>query len=177
MPDVYRILKSSLDKIADAIRAKTGNTGDLTPAQMVEEIESIETGGGNIVETSGSFTPASDTTDYEVSHGLGKIPFMIMVWPARNENISGKHVVGGYTAYMSDSSIDSQIILGNRDALIKLGFFLENGGYTQEPNIEMTVTGNYVKNLSATSFHLTSSGAYPIPAGIEFNWRAFAMND
>lgn len=44
MPDVYRILKSSLNNIADAIRAKTGRTGTMTPAQMVEEIENIETG-------------------------------------------------------------------------------------------------------------------------------------
>lgn len=44
MPDVYRILKSTLDDIADAIRVKTGGSASLTPAQMVTEIESIQTG-------------------------------------------------------------------------------------------------------------------------------------
>lgn len=40
------IKEKTLTDIADAIRAKTGNTDEMTPAQMAEQIESIETGSG-----------------------------------------------------------------------------------------------------------------------------------
>lgn len=44
MANVYRILKSTLDDIADAIRAKTGGSAAMTPAQMVTEIGNISGG-------------------------------------------------------------------------------------------------------------------------------------
>ena len=42
----YLIQSETLDDIADAINAKTGGSSAMTPAEMVTEIESIETGGG-----------------------------------------------------------------------------------------------------------------------------------
>ena len=41
----YIIQGSTLDAIADAINAKTGGSSSMTPAEMVTEIGSIETGG------------------------------------------------------------------------------------------------------------------------------------
>lgn len=43
----YVVEYASLFAIAEAIRAKTGKTANLTLAQMPTEIEGIETGGGN----------------------------------------------------------------------------------------------------------------------------------
>jgi len=40
----YLIQSETLDAIADAINAKTGKSASMTPAEMVTEIESIETG-------------------------------------------------------------------------------------------------------------------------------------
>lgn len=40
------IREKTLTDIADAIRSKTGGTDEMTPAQMVEQIERIETGCG-----------------------------------------------------------------------------------------------------------------------------------
>lgn len=43
----YLIQGETLTAIGDAIRAKTGNTAQLTPAQMATEITGIQTGGGD----------------------------------------------------------------------------------------------------------------------------------
>ena len=170
----YLIQDTTLDAIADAINAKTGGSAAMNPAEMVTEIGSIS-GGGNIVESSGSFTLSSQTTDYEILHGLERTPFLAMVWANENVYVSGRHVLGGYTALLQADTLETSIPLGGTYGLIKLGFYSESGGYTQAPLVETTSTGNYVKNFSSASFHLTSSAAYPIPAGIEFKWRAFAM--
>ena len=43
----YIIEDTTLSNIADAIRSKTGDTTEYTPAEMPAKIESIETGGGS----------------------------------------------------------------------------------------------------------------------------------
>lgn len=48
----YLIQSETLDAIADAINAKTGGSSAMTPAEMVTEIGSIQTGGGD----TGDFT-------------------------------------------------------------------------------------------------------------------------
>jgi len=42
----FLIQSETLDEIADAINAKTGGSSAMTPAEMVTEIGSIQTGGG-----------------------------------------------------------------------------------------------------------------------------------
>ena len=44
----YAIKDTTLTSIGNAIRAKTGSTDLLTPADMVTEISSIASGGGEI---------------------------------------------------------------------------------------------------------------------------------
>ena len=44
----YIIQSETLTNIANAIRAKTGNSGTLTPSQMATEISNISSGGGSI---------------------------------------------------------------------------------------------------------------------------------
>ena len=46
----YLIQDTTLDAIADAINAKTGGAGALTPAQMVTEIGNIPSGGATITD-------------------------------------------------------------------------------------------------------------------------------
>lgn len=43
----YRIAENVLNAIANAINAKTGRTAPMTPVDMVSEIQSIQTGGGD----------------------------------------------------------------------------------------------------------------------------------
>lgn len=70
MANVYRILKSTLDDIADAIRAKTGSSAAMTPAQMVTEIGNIPTGGGGVVKVT-SITLTEELNSYNVLQAMG----------------------------------------------------------------------------------------------------------
>jgi len=64
----YIIQDTSLKNIADAIRAKTGDTDQMTPAQMATEIGNIETGitpaGTKQVSVSQNGTVLEDVYDY-----------------------------------------------------------------------------------------------------------------
>jgi len=46
----YLIQDSTLTDIADAIRAKTGGSSAMTPAEMVTEIAAIPSGGGGVLQ-------------------------------------------------------------------------------------------------------------------------------
>ena len=62
----YRIAENVLDAIANAINAKTGGTSPMTPVEMVLEIQSIQTGGGQDLTPfdaiAGEVTPIADST-------------------------------------------------------------------------------------------------------------------
>ena len=83
----YLIHDSTLEDIADAIRAKTGGSSLIEPEDMPTEIASISGGGGSLPSIiskidGGSFTLASDTitSAYWISHNLGVLPKMVFVW-------------------------------------------------------------------------------------------------
>lgn len=75
----YRIAENVLDAIANAINAKTGHTAPMTPVEMVSEIGTISGGGGVVVST-GTITPASDTVELSLVHNLGTFDVMLYVW-------------------------------------------------------------------------------------------------
>ena len=64
----YLIQSETLDDIADAINAKTGGSSAMTPAEMVTEIESIQTGitptGTKQISITGNGTTTEDVADY-----------------------------------------------------------------------------------------------------------------
>ena len=61
----YIIQDSTLTGIADAIRAKTGGSAAMTPAQMATEIGSIRTGGGGKVLLA-DYTASEDVSAIQV---------------------------------------------------------------------------------------------------------------
>ena len=78
------VLSNLFGDIADAIRAKTGGTGTMKPAEFPAEIAAIETGGvvgDEWIANSGSFeaTGAEDEM-VEVEHGMGQIPDIVIVY-------------------------------------------------------------------------------------------------
>lgn len=114
------IASETLVNIANAIRAKTGRTATMTPAQMVTEIGSIQGGGGASLPSSisaidgGEFTFSSDTNGaYQIMHSLGDVPKGFVIWTdeinvsnaTNNIIIRGLFIVdkssnGGVTSYM-----------------------------------------------------------------------------
>ena len=75
-------LIEKLTAIADAIRSKTGGTGELTLDQMAAVIAGIEAGGG-LAYDMGEFVLDGDTINGEtqyVPHKLGEKPEFVLVW-------------------------------------------------------------------------------------------------
>jgi len=65
---LYSIQDTTLTDIADAIRSKTGKTASMTPAEMVDEIESISGGGSSTLITktiteNGTYSAEDDDAD------------------------------------------------------------------------------------------------------------------
>lgn len=66
-------LIEKLEAIGDAIRAKTGGTELLTLDAMPQEIESIETGGGDSPFTEEDFTFSGDLSDFNNGGGMDNL--------------------------------------------------------------------------------------------------------
>lgn len=90
----FKINSETLDRIANAINAKTGKTAALTPAQMVTEIGSISGGGG--VTPTGTIQIAQNGTynvtnyasaEVNVSGGGGGATWRQIVDFATSENL------------------------------------------------------------------------------------------
>ena len=65
---LYSIQDTTLTDIADAIRSKTGKTASMTPAEMVDEIESISGGGPSTlidktITANGTYSAEDDDAD------------------------------------------------------------------------------------------------------------------
>lgn len=79
----YKIDSETLTDIADAIRAKTGDSASMTPLEMPDEIASISGGESDNVEV-GTFTVASDIavteSGVDVTIGFSGQPDMIYCW-------------------------------------------------------------------------------------------------
>lgn len=73
----YTIQDTSLVNIADAIRAKTGDTAEMTPAEMVVAIQGITTGGGDddvpATITGGTYFDYGGDWDYFVNKYADRI--------------------------------------------------------------------------------------------------------
>ena len=102
-------LTDKLTAIANAIREKTGNTGSLTLEQMVTEITGIEVGGGGVAITTGTFTLSADSTKrYDVQHGLGAVPKVILCWVSDYEYTAGYLTIGA-GAYFDGVDVNSPV--------------------------------------------------------------------
>lgn len=77
----YLIQDSTLDAIADAINAKTGGSSAMTPAQMVTEIGSIQTGGGGGfgLLASGTYTLVNGSNSVTIPHQAVGTPLLAFV--------------------------------------------------------------------------------------------------
>lgn len=102
-------VNEKLTAVADAIREKTGGTDALTLDGMAEAIAAIKAGGGanmamgEVTLTSNTTVGNSPSTGYEIEHGLGETPNLVifffndaslyrnclrvfMLYPARESN-------------------------------------------------------------------------------------------
>lgn len=101
-------LDSDLTSVANAIRAKSGGSSQLAfPAGFVSEIQAIPSGGG-LPEgisafTTGTFTVASAVNGYTITHGLGAIPKVFVVYV---EGVPWRYRYNTYTLYFAAVTTD-----------------------------------------------------------------------
>jgi hypothetical protein len=167
----YLIHDSTLEDIADAIRAKTGGSSLIAPEDMASVIASISTGG--IVLPSflskvdgGSFTYATDTAiqGNKVSHNLGVKPKGYIIW--------SDDVMMDGNAYANQTLMFSYGIglpWVNNGSTNTTGYSYAmwrrtNGGVTEANNSTPTIT----------SSEIAPAGHFYWRGGASYNWFAFA---
>lgn len=188
MPDVYRILKSSLDDIADAIRAKTGGSASLTPAQMVTEIESIETGGGDLQIKTGQFTVASDYNyaltnansayggSILVTTGLARITYVYIYsqeWWDDTETAAcfGACFFGDSNPVVFSNDVQSAGVFGAALGVMRHATAGKFYGTTRQSIVPHTSTNGVPEG----SFGLRCHPGFPIRAGHTLKWAAVGL--
>ncbi len=101
-------LTDKLTAIANAIREKGGTSEPLTLDQMAAAITAIEAGGG-VAITSGSFTLSADSAKrYDVQHGLGTVPKVILCWVSDYE-VSAGYLTLGVGAYFGGVDVNAPV--------------------------------------------------------------------
>ena len=168
---------SDYEDACDAIRAKTGESGLIKSGDMANAIAAIPSGGGDfpwdwLEVATGSFTIVSSvSTDLTILHGLGVIPFMVIVMPKENFSVDQNRNLGGLGFRVTHAT--NQAYLGVR--------FYTNSTYPRfthnpstEPNDSPSTT--YVTNFTDESFHYIASAAFPPVVG-EYAWVAFAFKE
>lgn len=161
----YLIQSETLTGIADAIRAKTGDSGLIIPENMAAAIEAISGGGLDTFDTAtGEFTLETNLVgaSLPITHGLGKAPFVVFVIPKESFTYNVRAHIGGFAGYA-------------RGGYFGLGFYAENGTNSHNPNVERST--DYINNFTANTFDIKGSANYPYIANIKHVWVAAAFKD
>lgn len=183
MANVYRILKSTLDDIADAIRAKTGGSAAMTPAQMVAAIGSIS-GGSGYAKKTGSFTLAENytynsgvSTPYTgmlIETGLSEVKAVMIwseEWQAGTETNSCFGISVGF-----DSGFG---VVSGTDILHYYagGSYMRNGGNNYYNTAGQGLFFHSFSNsVPAGSFGVkVYNSSFPMRAGHTIRWEAWGV--
>lgn len=181
-------LDSDLTSVANAIRAKSGTSGQLAfPAGFVSEINAISGGGGGTGKYTGTFTLVNDGFMPEITHNLGTDKIAVMIFPQANSTVTphagyiawsvffialevllnGRSITLDYTAYNSDKFPSALTKTVGTD----VGFRYANGNsspWTSQiswdvGNISFTDRGH---TLTANSYKMTqqkmAAGSYDV---------------
>lgn len=97
----YNSLSELFTATAEAIRAKTGNTGTIVAEDFPTEIEGLSVGDtGTFKIVGGTITPAEETTEIIVEHNLGVVPklaFMYISGGVTYPHIACAWCIDGFT--------------------------------------------------------------------------------
>ncbi|MBR5559017.1 MAG: hypothetical protein IKU72_02075 [Oscillospiraceae bacterium] len=154
MANVF-IEESTMTAIGDAIRAKTGGTGGILPANMPAEIANITTGGGGgVTNTSGGLIFPADIT-------------------ASSANVFDQNTISGYIRVeIPEDGIPLGgwaywYLKGTNSAGSSVGT-IEEGQYLMAPGEELTVKSTSMGRTvySLAEYTHTISGAYHMSCNV-----------
>lgn len=165
-------LTDKLTAIAEAIRAKTGESDLLTLDAMVTAINGISGGGtGNLTIVSGTFTPTEDTTECRIT-GLAGSPSAFALAPAFSDQEAYNGVakllafiwVRGVWALFRTNAGGTSGATDAFDAFDFESFAIEEDNYS--------TSANYAKVVALKTGFFARRGAYYFRAGLTYNWVA-----
>ena len=172
------VLGTLFQDIANAIRAKTGGTGTMKPAEFPAQISSIVAGDGiEWLVASGSIARSDVEANgiQTVEHGLGVVPDIIVVTANFVQSGVASHSPGStYFGFTVSKRLMGDDLERYGESFVyntTSGNGLNLGGGSIEDAEDNGLTAIY--NVTSESFTCGNSN-YPL-LGVTFNWRAYAM--
>lgn len=98
-------LSNFLTDVANAIRSKTGETGEILASEFDNKIESIQTGSGNINE----YFDTTDLTNYQyiIQRTIKEIPNSILQEISQNNNITVMSNIFSYCTTLTELDLSN----------------------------------------------------------------------
>ena len=160
----YIIQDSTLQGIADAIRAKAGTSDPITTSAFASAIAAIEAGGGGASFATGTYTAVEqiEASAVVIQHNLGVIPkkmFWITTAPDTSAYSGNKPF---FTLYISESGFSRATSSSSSGSSLK-GYITSNYAIDKIESTESTI------KLSDSGF----IGSGNILAGYTVTWFVF----
>lgn len=160
----------TLVNIANAIRAKTGKSATMTPAQMVTEIAAIPSGGGSLPSViskidGGEFTFATAASSaYFITHNLGVAPRGFVIWTDDVDITTAPNNTVIRGVFIVDETANGSIT----SVLYQLGVYNSNfNEYTRG------IGSNYSGYANENRISYNVANAY-YAASVTYRWFAWA---
>ena len=168
-------LDAEMTSVANAIRAKTGNTDTLAwPGGFLTAIAGITGGGGaGLAYDMGEFVLDADTkflNPPSLPHNLGEVPEFILVWTddfaeLSEENPAAQQCNLGYVWLKNLTSMLQRLSTAATGDSLTVNFNLMSGDYRLQP-IAPNSVAYLAKQPTAEGFGLNQM------AGNNYYWRA-----
>ena len=180
------VLGTLFGDIANAIRAKTGDTATMKPIDFPTKISEIEVSssggsGGSVIVNEGTIKPTADKQIYTIEHGLGVVPDLIIVriYHAISETQMPNYyytIYGGFSfssAFLERIPSDLRSEFGAWWVWVggDVGFMTVTGGGLDLTNSEIW---GHIRNGNASTFQVGGSKSAHMPEGAEYKWCAVA---
>lgn len=158
--------------------SETGNKTIETAGKYCEAdilLEYVKSGGSGenvTIGKKGTITLSEDVISTTITHGLGKVPFLIIIFPTNNYAVSEMKVVGAwyFNGYFGG------VIPFTSNAVGEVGYYAANK-QAYSASASSSGAGYYVENVTANTFDFVGTSAGHLPQNVELTWYAVALND
>lgn len=174
------VLGTLFSDIANAIRNKTGTTAKMIPNDFPIHINSIVVGSGGTSGGEWKFASGTLTSTggaMTINHGLGAIPDIIYVSPARNIKDTAAYIGGlQFSNAMIEafngtgSNNEKGLSYGYANTLGVVSLTIAEG--VEGEHAQFSGMYGHIRNANATSFTFGGGSILPIPSGREVTWWA-----
>lgn len=162
--------KEKLTALADSIRSKSGATGPLTLDMMTEAVNALSTGEAMPEGFAlGEFTATEDNKNgsFSISHPLGSVPYIILVWADTKERATG-HLRSIIKMNM-DVVFDEELSENSPSVIFGRGFYDTALAFGQ-----FAITTDSTD--SENEFWIPDIEDRPLCVGVTYRWMTIAQS-